>query len=166
MSKKLSWLWLFFLLASISYFFMTYGSLPDQVATHFNAAGNPNGYMTKDSYLSFFLTFTLLMNLVFGAALLTLKKIPVALINIPRKDYWTANPERMEALHQKLGAVLALVATFMNCVFLFTVQVVYQANTPNVAFQVPLNGGVFFILLGVLCLVVFAFLVLRPPQDS
>lgn len=166
MSKKLPWFWLTALAASGTYFLLTYGGLPERVATHFNAAGNPNGFMTKDGYLAFFITYTLFLNVLFGAAFLFVKKIPVALLNIPRKDYWTSTPERMEVLHQKLEAVLALIASYINCTFLFTVQVVFQANSPNAAFQIPINGGVFFILLGALCLVIFVFLILRPPSDT
>jgi len=166
MYKKFPWLWLLALAASVSYFLITYSGLPERVATHFDLSGAPNGFMTKDGYLSFFITFTLFLNVLFGVLFLFLKKIPFALVNVPRKDYWAANPERMVALHQRLGAVLALIATFMNCVFLFTVQIVYQANTSDATFQIPLNGGVFFILLGSVFMVIFAFLILRPPQEA
>ncbi|SRR5579871_2111002 len=166
MSKKLPWLWPLALAASAAYFFLTYGSLPEKVATHFDASGNPNGFQTKDGYLFFFIQFTLMLNALLGAVFFLLKKIPVSRMNLPRKDYWTSSPERMDVLHQKLGAVLALVATYMNCAFIFAVQAVYQVNTPNAALQIPVNGGVFFILLGALFMVVFAFLILRPPPET
>src|SRR5579862_2196900 len=114
MLKKLPWVWLAALAASTIYFFMTYGDLPGNVATHFDISGKPNGFMTKDGYLSFFVTFTLVLNGVFGASFLLVKKIPMALVNIPRKDYWTANPQRVETLHRKLGGILSLVAAYMN----------------------------------------------------
>ena len=74
--------------------YFTSAQLPDRVATHFNASGIPNGWMTRGTHIE----FTLLMGLVIPAFVLALfslvRRFP-GLMNIPYKDYWLA-PERRQ----------------------------------------------------------------------
>lgn len=85
----LSFLFSLFLCQIVYY----YPNLPEKVAVHFNAFGEPDNWASKRSYLIFqiiLLVFTALVT--FGLPLL-LKKLPASAINIPHKDYWLA-PER------------------------------------------------------------------------
>ncbi len=70
-----------------------YPKLPPTVASHFDARGKANDWMPKESFvalnaivLASLLTVVLIMGLV-------IPRVPVALINLPHKEYWLA-PER------------------------------------------------------------------------
>lgn len=85
----LSFLFSLFLCQIVYY----YPNLPEKVAVHFNAFGEPDKWASKRSYLVFqiiLLVFTAVIT--FGLPLL-LKKLPASATNIPNKAYWLA-PER------------------------------------------------------------------------
>lgn len=85
----LSFLFSLFLCQIVYY----YANLPEKVAVHFNAFGEPDNWASKRSYLIFqiiLLLFTVI--LTFGLPRV-LKKLPDSAINIPHKDFWLA-PER------------------------------------------------------------------------
>jgi hypothetical protein len=67
--------------------------LPETVATHFNAAGKADGWMSRDrhliSSLAFGLLFPFLPTVIFALAL----RLPVKWVNLPHKHHWLA-PER------------------------------------------------------------------------
>jgi hypothetical protein len=66
-------LWLALPLTALRYW-MLWDQLPSKVATHFNAAGHPNGWMTRETSLAFVLGLTTLLLLVFTVILLILQK--------------------------------------------------------------------------------------------
>jgi uncharacterized membrane protein len=54
MSNRLLAIVFVVLMAAVAAFVIaTSGSLPERVASHFDGAGNPNGYMTRDGYRTF-----------------------------------------------------------------------------------------------------------------
>jgi uncharacterized membrane protein len=68
--------------------------LPETMASHFDATGNANGFMARDTYLNFITLIAV------GAPLLivivqTLVLNSASSINIPNRDYWLA-PERRD----------------------------------------------------------------------
>jgi hypothetical protein len=92
--------------------------LPERVATHYDAAGNPNGWMTRDGTIAFHLGMLGVTALAFAAAPMLLGRLSPALINIPNREYWLA-PERVEGTVDTLrrwmlalgcGAVLLMMA--------------------------------------------------------
>jgi len=64
------------------------GVLPENIASHFNGTGVPNGCMSKEGYIQFILLFAV------GIPTLTVGSISFAMsyasgtINIPNKEYW------------------------------------------------------------------------------
>lgn len=72
-----------------------YGLMPDPMASHFDGAGRPNGYQSRDGF--FLLSVALLVGniLVFAAFGPMLRKLPPSWVNLPNRDYWLA-PERRE----------------------------------------------------------------------
>jgi hypothetical protein len=73
-----------------------YGCLPVRVASHFDAAGHPNGWISRNHYLWTFggTAFGLsgFMLLVFYC----IRFFPPSMINLPRRDYWLASERREE----------------------------------------------------------------------
>ncbi len=90
------------------------GGLPEIVAIHFDASGNPNGFTTRDDCRQFMLSFTLgapiFIVLVTG---LIPRLFPPSMINIPNRSYWLA-PARVA---QSLG-FLSEQGVWFGCIFL------------------------------------------------
>jgi uncharacterized membrane protein len=101
--------------------------LPDQVASHFDGTGMPNGWASKQAF------FLLMLAVVGGNVALFLglpqliTRIPLATISLPNRSYWLA-PERRRATLRALERQLLLfgiaTTTFLAIVF----QLVIIAN--------------------------------------
>jgi hypothetical protein len=88
----------------------TSGALPERVATHFGAAGQPNAYMTQAGYRLYMLVMTLGFPALMVVAISWLPRRFPHLTNIPRRDYWMAPERREQAL-----ALLARRALWLGC---------------------------------------------------
>lgn len=72
--RKLIWLMWLALPATALRFWSAWGQLPVRMATHFNASGQPNGWMPKETALVFALGITAVMLIVFTAILWIMQK--------------------------------------------------------------------------------------------
>lgn len=118
--------------------------LPAQVASHFDFAGNPNGWSSREAFfttcfVSFAATTAFLVVL-----LVALPWIPKGLINLPRRDYWLA-PERRSATFADMRRRLAW---FVFATQLFLLAVFQLAIEANLAAEVRLETGPLFAALG------------------
>ena len=82
-----------FAIAVVAYLVSTGASLPQRLATHFDWHGQPNGWMSRPSYLRVFGLTGLGVPLLMIALLFAVRFFPAWMINIPRREYWLA-PER------------------------------------------------------------------------
>jgi serine/threonine-protein kinase len=73
----------------------TAGKLPERMATHFDFAGRPDGWMSRQGYLAFMAGFGLLFPLLLPLVSLGFRALPASVINIPHREYWLS-PERRE----------------------------------------------------------------------
>lgn len=69
-----------------------YPLMPEKMATHFDAAGQPNGWMSRDGFAAFYIGLLAFMLGIFYGVTALIGKLP-KISNIPNKDYWMA-PER------------------------------------------------------------------------
>src|SRR5688500_1481613 len=68
----------------------TYARLPERMASHFDASGVADGWMTRDAYVWFMVGVVTFVSLTMNAAFGSVRFLPNAVINIPRRDYWLA----------------------------------------------------------------------------
>jgi uncharacterized membrane protein len=166
MNKKIVIVWGLVFLAMVGYLMFISNDLPDRLAVHFDINGNPNGFQTKEVFMNTFLIFTTLMNVIFLAMFLAIRYMPIALINIPWKQYWFANDERKVVAFEKLRAVMGLTGIFICAAFLFTEQVIYQANTKDAPFEIPISAGVSGLLVLTLFFIALVFIITKPPTED
>jgi serine/threonine-protein kinase len=83
-------------LCFLGYLAMSYGQLPDRVATHFDGSGRPNGWMSRSFHLWFTLVLGLAFPLIVTVILFLTRFLPDSLINIPRRDYWLSAERRTD----------------------------------------------------------------------
>ena len=104
-----------------------YPNLPEIIASHFDGAGKPNGWMSKQSF--FLLEVVILGFIILEFTFLPwmIGKMPNRLINMPNKDYWFAAERRTETIniiqHFFEWFSAALLALFVS-----VNQLVFRAN--------------------------------------
>ncbi|HTX64586.1 MAG TPA: DUF1648 domain-containing protein [Opitutaceae bacterium] len=130
--------------------------LPALVATHFNAAGEVNGWMSRAYFLRYELGFTLGMGALFTTLAFLCVVLPAALINLPRKDYWLA-PERSTDTRRRLAGMALACGCGAEAFFIFLHQQLYLANLRS-DHQLPIPAGVTMAV----AVVLIAGPVLRP----
>lgn len=90
--------------------------LPERIASHFNAAGMPNGWMTKTQFLwTYALVLLPALALEFWVSHQIASK-PNAKLNLPNKEYWLAQERRADTF-----AYFDLFFAWYGCAFLFVV---------------------------------------------
>jgi uncharacterized membrane protein len=70
-----------------------YPQMPKQMASHFDARGNVNGWMTPGAFVMFHAGQLLFLMTMVLIVRFLIPRTPASLINLPHKEYWLA-PER------------------------------------------------------------------------
>jgi uncharacterized membrane protein len=83
------------LLLCIGHAVYYYPLLPDRVASHFGASGQPDAWSGKESFVKIYLIVMTSIAILFPGIGLMLRKTPTSLIYLPNKDYWLS-PERKQ----------------------------------------------------------------------
>jgi uncharacterized membrane protein len=149
--------WVVFGLAYIAFvaaMVVTYPSLPQRVASHFDFHGVPDGWMPRRSYALFLAGIGLALPWLLIAATRYLRKLPVSLVNIPNRAYWLT-PERRGEVYRTVESFGLTVATGEVLLFLLLHLSVVQAN---LASPVRLQMSVIWIALAAFLLVIVAAL--------
>lgn len=71
--------------------------LPERVATHFNGAGQPDGWMTRATHLCCMAAFGGLFPLFLIGVCWGTQFLPAGLVNIPHREHWQATERRAES---------------------------------------------------------------------
>ncbi len=117
--------------------------LPETLASHFGASGEPNGWATRAEFFTLFATFTGGAVVFLLAIPMLVRVVPQRLVSLPNRDYWLA-PERRDECLRKLGTQAAWFATGTVA---FAVGVLELTLRANVA-RGPLEMGPTWTLLG------------------
>ncbi len=166
MNKKMIWIWLSASALAVIYFFFTLDQLPERVAVHFDAFGNPNGFQSKGLFQSTFLSFIFIMNGLFAILFLFITRLPVQLFNIPHKQFWLSKPELKEEFYRRIQAIPPVMGIFINVVFLITEHIIDQANIPDTAFRLPPAFAVVAIFAALGILLLFLTGLFKPPKGG
>ncbi len=116
-----------------------YFLLPETVATHFDRAGNPNGWMTKEFHLGFLLVLHLAFFAIFFFAPTLVIKSPPRFLNIPNRDFWL-QPENRDELYHKWRFLMDSLGLVIFLFFLLMNLVIFEANQSS---EPHLNDSLF-----------------------
>jgi len=116
-------LWLVALLQQ----FLYWQRLPERVATHFDGAGKPNGWMHRDNAALMMVGLETLLPAIFLGIAYAIYFIPSQLINIPHREFWLA-PERREASIAFVARSTATFSLAMSFFFMAMNHLTYLAN--------------------------------------
>ncbi|RMF38033.1 MAG: DUF1648 domain-containing protein [Planctomycetota bacterium] len=140
--------------------------LPERVATHFDGAGRPNGFMSRQGHLATMVALLVGTPILFAGISALIRILPASLINIPYRNYWLA-PERREETIRVVDLFLLIMAIGTEVFMMGIAHLVYRANVgngqlSNTAFLTLLCGYLALTLGGCIYLLVrFG----RPPAD-
>ena len=91
--------------ALLAFVLVTFRRLPPVVASHFDAAGTPNGWSSRLGYALLLMVIGVLLPLGIAALVRGLTLQGPALLNIPARDYWT-RPENGEEAVRRVRAYM------------------------------------------------------------
>jgi uncharacterized membrane protein len=124
LSRALICLLIGFFIAQIGYY---YPNLPEQIASHFNASGEPDSWTSKNSFIIFEAIVLLFILSEFTLLPLLLEKSPDSLINLPNKEYWLA-PQRRRETFRTMRHFLEWLAIGLLGLFIAINQTTFEAN--------------------------------------
>jgi len=101
--------------------------LPPEVASHFDGAGRPDGWVDRASFVRTTWIMNGLMIVLFAAVALALPRLPARLINLPHREYWLA-PARADATLADLVGWFLILGGWLHLFLLFLQHQIVQAN--------------------------------------
>jgi len=162
-------LWIGLFAAAIYEIVTTYPDLPQQIAVHFDASGQPDSVGEKNVFYAFFVGLLVFLNILFFSISLLIRKIPLSMISVPWKSYWCANEDSTKLMYRKLGEILAMAGVLVSgSSYLINLTVMRCSTSPA-----PCPTGDFiranlvWIILG--CTFIFlilSFLFLKPKSQN
>jgi uncharacterized membrane protein len=115
MYRLLKILWPLSIAALVVQAVYNYPLLPDRIASHFDSAGRPNGWSSKESFFILCGFMIVFMNIWVPVVRYLVKNLPPSMINIPHRDYWLATEERKAQVQEMVFILMAGIFTGVNC---------------------------------------------------
>jgi uncharacterized membrane protein len=110
--------------------------LPDRVASHFDVAGLPDGFMPRERFVAFYYLVIAVVAVTFLGVSLTISRVPDSLINLPNKAWWLA-PERRAST---MGWITGWSCLFGAATLLLMMALMRQAERVNLGAAQRING--------------------------
>ena len=124
LSKIILLVWVLLFIGQAFYYFP---KLPEIMASHFNAGGQANGFMSKASFFALEGVIGAFLVCISLAMEKTLPLLPNSMINLPNKDYWLA-PERRVDTFAAMGDSFKWMSIAVVALFVAINQIVFDAN--------------------------------------
>ncbi len=141
--------------------------LADPMASHFNVAGVPNGWQTKEVFFTSCGVMLALLSAIFLGFPALLYRLPAS-VNMPYKEYWLA-PERRERTLGELAARFQWLGVFAIVLFDVVIQAVLVANTtpdPRLPTDRVLIPLIIYFVLVLLQIAGLLMMFRRPPLEA
>jgi uncharacterized membrane protein len=103
---------------------------PEQMATHFQGMGNPDGFSSRAGNLVFSSSMVLFMALCFLFSDWIIQKSKNDAFNLPNKDFWLAD-ERAQGTKEFLSSQLLFMGIFTHLFMAFVFLMILKANSTH-----------------------------------
>lgn len=101
--------------------------LPETVASHFDARGQPDGWMSRNLHTTLHAGLIVFIAVFLEGIARLNRRLPDEYLNIPHRDYWLA-PERRAATHAWLVTLLRAIGCTVLLFLIGLFHQVYRAN--------------------------------------
>jgi uncharacterized membrane protein len=166
MSRVLPFFLLFMLALALVQAARHHATLPERVATHFDARGQPDDWMSRDAHAAFQAGLALFVAGVFAGLARFIDRLPARFANVPHREYWLA-PARRSASLQAVAGLLCMIGCATLGFFMFVFHHVHRANLSGGRLELelmPLIIGQFLLIMGLV--IAFLFRFRRPPGPA
>jgi len=164
---RVTWaLFLALLLLAMLFIAGTASELPPIVASHFDAAGHPNGFMSRAGYLRFVSCFAIGLPLLVVVILAAVYSRATDL-KLPNRDYWL-DPKRIGRTRAFLtahGVWLGSLLVMLGCFVHWQVLAANRQNPPGLSNQSFASGLIAFLLATALWIGALMFAFRRPVGE-
>jgi serine/threonine-protein kinase len=120
-------IYLALLVAAMLQMIYFWGQLPDTVASHFNGAGQADGWSSKTFFFGMMTGMMILMAAIFLYLPRMIHKIPVNFVSLPYRDYWLAE-NRRAATMRFISRQMAWFGVVTQLLLIATVQFTIETN--------------------------------------
>lgn len=127
-----------------------YAALPDTVASHFDASGQPDDWMSKSGFLAVYFALLGLLAVLFIGLPLLIRRLPDSMINVPHKKYWLAPERRSTTLDWFARQLYWFGMLFM----LFVISLTHQLLRFNLGKSAGLEKSFWFLLIAYLLITI------------
>jgi len=93
------------LVISLGHMIWAAGQVPDTLATHFGAGGQPDDWASRTGFLITYFVLTVVMVVIFAGLPLLMRRLPPSSFSLPNRDYWMT-PLRREGTLKRLTSQL------------------------------------------------------------
>lgn len=133
------------LLGYIVFLVCTVSLLPQHIATHFDASGHPNGWMSRSSAVVFQGVIGLILPLIIAMGFFMVQFVSPDQIRLPRREFWFAPERRSEtcAYLSRQGFLMASLLVLLQW------AVWYQLIEANAKSFPQLSSSGFLVVLGI-----------------
>lgn len=121
---------------------------PENVATHFDSSGQPDGWSSKAGLLWLFVPLGVGLPVLLSIRPL-FEQLPISLINAPHKEYWIERGEKaflFDCLMEMLRITAGLCALLFAAILVIFLEDARSATVPAWMFFVP--TVVFIVIMG------------------
>ena len=128
-----------------------YPQLPHVMASHFDGAGHPNGWMPKTMFFAIHIAMMMLMVISFLYFPVETRRFPTGRWSIPDREYWFA-PERVKETSRHIRIQMLVMGIPTVLLLLVAIQLAIVANLNTPAVLSPVLGWfltAYFVFLGV-----------------
>lgn len=137
---------------------LQFPSLPERVATHFGAGGEPNGFSSKSVFVLMMLAFVIGMPIFLVVLAKIMRYLPKSMINIPNREYYL-HPDRAEKTLAEMETSMIWLATITEIFLIGLVQLTISANTQGKALS--MTGFGILMLFYMCAITAFCVLLIR-----
>jgi uncharacterized membrane protein len=164
---RVSWaVFIVLLLFAILFVTRTAPELPLLVASHFDAAGQPNAFMTRSGYTRFILCLAVGLPVVL-VGILAVVYSNATVMKLPNRDYWLA-PERLDRTRAFLiahgvwfGSLLVMLVCFVH----WQELIANRRQPPQLSSQALAGGIIAFLVATAVWIGALIFAFRRPRYE-
>ncbi len=156
--------WLFSLAVLLLQAALAFPDLPDQMVTHMDLNGTPDGYGSRNEFFFAFGLAVLVINIMPPLVQLLMRRLPESLVNLPYKEYWFADAARKAKAINHVYGMMALTMGLVNVMFILILQQVTDLSTGRPSF-LPVWLIWCIIPLLILFPLLYLFRIFRVPEQ-